>query len=374
LSATFADPLDVSNMSNRVDSLTGLRFFAALAIVIHHLKGQLLIPAGSLSGFQFSLGVSFFFVLSGFILQYSYRKRLGSAGGMNYSQFVALRFLRLWPTHIAVIALIVVANGQWVLSYYWNNYTVGQLFASVFLLQAWSASGNVVFSLNSAAWSISVEMFLYAMFPLLCKQALISPFRALSIAAAVSFGWLTAIWLYMPNGNYEFLAGTHPFARLFEFGVGIFAYELIHKKNSSFKSSTAIECVFMGLAVSMAYLTPIIVSAVNPYLAPHLGWWLANCSAFWAFAALIGVFSLQAGAISRYFAFKPVAYLGDISFALYLVHLPLIMYLSKFAPWFQQSPFWAQVFMFSGILLGLSSAIHHFIEKPIVAVSKRFIL
>lgn len=56
-------------------ALTGLRFFAAIAIVLHHMRGTFGFPSDFLTQFPLGNGVSFFYVLSGFILTYVYRER-----------------------------------------------------------------------------------------------------------------------------------------------------------------------------------------------------------------------------------------------------------------------------------------------------------
>lgn len=362
-----------ATLNNRVDALTGLRIFAAFAIVLHHLQGQLWLPAGVFSGIQLNQGVSFFYVLSGFILQHSYRHRLGLDGKISPTQFMALRFFRLWPCHLAVI-LLIVAGGSGVLDYFMHVFSTGQLLAAIFLLQAWHPDINVVFALNGPAWSISVEMFFYAMFPLLCKQALKSPLRPLYLGAAITAAWLTAIWLYMPNGNFETLAGTNPLARLFEFAVGVSAYELFLPLRRQFRSGTFLELGTLVLASLAVATTPMVAGYVGAKLGIHIAWWLGNTASLWAFALLIVVFFRQEGGFSRFAGWKPVAYLGEISFALYLVHLPLISYLARSAPWFHQIPLPMQIMLFATIVIGLSAALHHFVEKPCMDIAKRMIL
>jgi peptidoglycan/LPS O-acetylase OafA/YrhL len=374
MQSPVAESQACASVASRVEALTGLRIFAAAAIVLTHLKGQLLIPSDSLAGIPLNQGVSFFYVLSGFILQHSYRQRLGIDAGITSLQFIALRFFRLWPCHIAVIGLVVMAHGQWVLDYFLKTYTTGQLLASVFLLQAWSPDSKVVFSLNSPAWSISVEMFFYAMFPYLCRQAIVSPLRPIYIGAATTFAWLTAIWLYMPSGNLEFLAGTNPLARILEFTVGISTYELVTQTRRRIKSNTAIELGVAGLAALLVATTPMLARTGGTLFGAHFGWWLGNCASFWVFAILIGIFFMQQGSASRLVASRPIAYLGEISFALYLVHLPIIRYLAGSAPWFHQFPLPVQVIVFTAIAVGLSALLHHVVEKPTIETAKRLIM
>ena len=96
--------------TKKLDQLTSLRFFAALMIVIHHsadLFGN--------SDIKFSLdhGVSFFFVLSGFILSYVYPKL---DTWPEIKQFWRARVARIWPAHFItfLLALWLLPSAPWV--------------------------------------------------------------------------------------------------------------------------------------------------------------------------------------------------------------------------------------------------------------------
>src|SRR5260370_9304602 len=83
-------------VASKLDALTGLRFFAAFAIVIHHSRGTFL-TADRLSDWPLDSAVSFFFVLSGFVLTHVYpqlpsREHIG--------KFLFSRFSRIWPVHL----------------------------------------------------------------------------------------------------------------------------------------------------------------------------------------------------------------------------------------------------------------------------------
>lgn len=84
---------------NKLDALTGLRFFAALGIAILHARGAMGIPAEfhELVFPTLIQGVSFFFVLSGFILTYKYPSLEDAAARRR---FLWSRFSRLWPAHM----------------------------------------------------------------------------------------------------------------------------------------------------------------------------------------------------------------------------------------------------------------------------------
>ena len=86
----------------QLDALTGLRFLAAAAVFVSHTKGWFAIenfhpgPIGSAA-------VGFFFVLSGFILSHVYR---GASEATSAGRFYLARFARIWPMHIACLALV----------------------------------------------------------------------------------------------------------------------------------------------------------------------------------------------------------------------------------------------------------------------------
>lgn len=365
----------VGGAADRVDALTGLRFLAALAIVLHHLQGLLWLSGDAFKSIALYQGVTFFYVLSGFILQHSYAHRLGpAAGAITPAQFVAMRFFRLWPCHIAVLALLTAANGGWIVDHFRQTYSIEQMLAATFLLQAWSPDAKTVFALNGPAWSISVEMFFYAMFPWLCREALKSPLRPIHICAGITAAWLAVVWLFMADGNLQVLLVTNPLARILEFAAGISCYELFARSKPGSRPGTALEIGAFTLAACSLAVIPYVSGVVVGKVWLLIAVWLGNYASVAAFAVLIAVIFRHGGRLSKFVGCQPLAYLGEISFALYLVHQPVIFYLARFAPWFAQLPLAMQITLFALIVLGLSSALHHIVEKPCMNISKRVIV
>jgi len=133
--------------------LTGLRFLAASAIVLHHLRGSFGFPY-----IDWPLGnaVSFFFVLSGFILAHVYGQIEDSAG---LQRFWRARFARIWPLHAVTFAFAWAVLDP--------GFPAAPWVANAFLVQSWIPIQEFYFSYNAVSWSISTEVFLYLAFPLL---------------------------------------------------------------------------------------------------------------------------------------------------------------------------------------------------------------
>ena len=142
-------------------SLTDVRFPAALAIVLFHECG--LAFAGSwilrVTG-TFYAAVSFFFVLSGFVLTWSWSKPRSPG-------FLRRRITRILPVHLVFwIALFVHAGYQAPhTATDWTTFALG-----IVLLQSWSVNLSIAQGLNAPAWSLSCEAAFYVFFPYLVRK------------------------------------------------------------------------------------------------------------------------------------------------------------------------------------------------------------
>ena len=208
--------------------LTSLRFFAAFAIVLLHAKlyarwewlAPLELPLGQ--------GVSFFFVLSGFILSHVYSAR----PAIGYGRFLQLRIARLWPVH--VFTLLVAAafvepaafDGVGIFS------RPSTFLANITLTQSLFPYPAFLYSWNAVSWSLSTEMGFYLAFPLLLP---LLPrywplFLTLPIALVAGVGYgMERLGTPLSGDNaYTFwmssLLYAFPLARLPEFCLGMVTY------------------------------------------------------------------------------------------------------------------------------------------------------
>ena len=166
-------------------ALTSIRFFAALHVALYHLVRPFSLwgpLAGAMSvGY---VGVSFFFVLSGFILTYSHAEEYESGRGSAKDFWVA-RLARIYPIYLlAMLFAGVVGFGQ-----YHSRLHALAFGIDLALMQAWLVRAANFF--NVPAWTISVEAFFYLVFPFVLLRLRPSSTRK-AVAAAAGF-WLLAL-------------------------------------------------------------------------------------------------------------------------------------------------------------------------------------
>jgi peptidoglycan/LPS O-acetylase OafA/YrhL len=158
-------PMTISSSAvrgSRLPSLTGMRFIAAGLVFLFHASLANVFADHAVSSDYTqvvaktgNVGVSFFFVLSGFILTWTARP------GDNYGRFWRRRFAKIYPNHLVswIVVLLVPAAVAIPATSVWTAA------ANLFLLQSWIPKYNLIFGMNDVTWSLSCEMFFYLVFP-----------------------------------------------------------------------------------------------------------------------------------------------------------------------------------------------------------------
>src|SRR5215475_6481505 len=231
-------------MRPRLNALTTLRFFAALHVVLFHMRVVGILSGGPWWYQNFAsigyVGVNFFFVLSGFILVYTYEGKLFEA-----KKFWWARFARIYPAY--VLSLIVAAPffffaiRQLDLPFYaWSKqHLLTACLLTLTLLQSWVPQAALTW--NSVCWSLSVEAFFYLVFPFLLLGT--EKCSRTKLALGLIGFWLLSLTLsfsyvqFHPDGLDKINSGEttlfwknilsfNPLVRLPEFAVGVFAGRL----------------------------------------------------------------------------------------------------------------------------------------------------
>ncbi|WP_432994814.1 acyltransferase family protein [Dactylosporangium sp. CA-233914] len=307
----------------RLPSLTGLRFPAALLVFVYHASLQL--PSTTLFTDQTfaahyasaasqlgALGVTFFFVLSGFVLTWSARERDTPAA------FWRRRLVKIYPNYVVawVLAMVVFAAA----------YTpAGQATLNLFMLQVWVPDFFTNLSVNPPSWSLGTEAFFYAAFPVL--PPLVNRIRAdrlkYWIAATVAGVVATPALAYalLPDtpgvpGGWEASESQYWFAyflppvRLLDFALGILVARAVllgRWKNIGLGWSA----LLLAVAVPLASFVPYLYGQRAVTIVP---------------ITLLVAAAATADAAGRptWFASRPARWLGEISFAFYLLHFIVI--------------------------------------------------
>jgi peptidoglycan/LPS O-acetylase OafA/YrhL len=316
--------------TQKLDQLTSLRFFAALMIVIHHSIDLFGITS---VGVNLGQGVSFFFVLSGFILTYVYPK-LGT--WPEVMQFWRARIARIWPAYFASFLL-----GFWLVSYNWHTETAA---ANLLMVQGWIPLSTYYFSYNAVSWSVSTEMFFYLAFPFLIRS-LNKRWWIMLILSCVILGLLVALsnFLSLPDYGHPAIADhgllvtqhgliyINPLSRIFEFIFGMCIALAWRKRQKSASPSVLIATSYeLGVvilcALSMYYMSVIAAWVGKSILGPPAALWLNHSGSVFVFGLLIYIMAQGYGKITTILAHPFLVLLGEISFSLYLLHQILLIY------------------------------------------------
>ena len=308
-------------------TLTSLRFFAALMIFAFHLREY--VPSDALYALAPGLfhGVSFFFVLSGFVLTHVYSDR-----EISKAQFYRARVARIAPLHVAcLLGLVAALPPLWACGQLLGVGAAAGAFGLKFLmLDAWVPLRSVQSSWNNVSWSISVEMAFYAAFPWLSAIMSRRPFWTLGAAFAVSASVapLGAAWglpVFSTDGTQATLLQLgcdFPLARGFEFVLGMAACLLWRDRIAplalSWAAWTAIETV--ALAVTASWLI-VAVPALVSHAQGFVFIWLRASGSALTLAPFIVALAGGRGLIGRALSARALVKLGEVSFAFYLIHV-----------------------------------------------------
>jgi len=336
--------------------LTGLRFVAAFAVLLSHLEFLAAEP-GSRAAWLYETvlrqgycGVSFFYVLSGFILSQAYGDRLAD-GALRLRTYFLLRICRIAPLHW-IMALLFAG---WLAVSAGGMPGGGTIALNLALLHAWVPDPDVHYSLNGPSWSLSDEMFFYAAFPWLCRV------RGRRLAWGLACGVLliaalAAVSLAGPGGyspQAEWLFYVAPPVRLVDFVAGM----LLHR---IWRAGSARRLGGTGAELGAALAIPAAMLGFSLLAVPMEVRWQLAWLPLMALAVL--VFAQGTGALSHLLRGRWPMLLGEASFALYLTHRPLVTLASRL--WTGDPVLLALAL--PPVCIGISIAVFLLFERPLL--------
>lgn len=299
---------------HKLDSLTGLRFYLAMFVVFYHGiiqahldLGEEALPAGLLRFLHYTFNgqyaVSSFFVLSGFVMWYSYSER-----AWTYREFLGNRVARLFPVYLLGIAIVLLRWNSLIQEFDTSNIVAAwRLVLSLFMLQSWGTEWRATQMFNGPGWTLSVEMFFYVTFPLLFWINRHN--KPLFITCCCGITALMLLLKLFTATHYTVNPLDIPFCMQHwgYFTLGVVLCDIWKRGFFHIYPGTiaTMLLLFLGYQASRWIESTIVELAVPAILIGSL----AN-------ADLRGV-------SSRWFASKWAILGGEISYAIYILHMPI---------------------------------------------------
>jgi peptidoglycan/LPS O-acetylase OafA/YrhL len=332
----------LKDIREHLPALTGLRFFLALWVILYHLTGPgqalesafLRLPHGLFTltrgGYQ---AVTTFFVLSGFVLTRRYFATQWNR--RNFIRYGVGRIVRVYPVYLlslAVVAPFILAD-----------HTPGKVgFAAAYLLliQAWL--GPIPVGWNTPAWTLSCEMFFYLMFPLSALLTRRANWRSVLLTAAAACVLTRVMWAAGISD------GIKPLIHLADFIMGIAAacaFQLLQRRTRP-------------PAGWWLYIPGVALAALVIAYPEILPFGIDLNSALRPLNALLLIgFAFGGGLFARILSTRPVVYLGNSSYALYILHIPVMWWYLRWSHSFSPT-------LYILLVIAISALVYGFFEEP----------
>jgi peptidoglycan/LPS O-acetylase OafA/YrhL len=308
----------VSAKNHRFLFLDALRGIAALLIVLHHAPRYL---GRTLPYYDAFLAVDLFFVLSGFVIAFSYENRL--LHGLGFRSFVAARLIRLYPVYIlgTTVGFLVLFMNRHATSAHstnpsvpWHSILFGVLLVPDLFLSSKSLD---IFPLDIPAWSLFGEILANILYGALVYWRLATS-RILTILSVSSLFFLL-VWVFRISGTVDLGSHRESFisglARVgYSFFIGVLAYR-IWRSSVKRPQFTGV----LGWMMAAVICTLVVLALATPLIQ--------SAAAQLAVIALLFPLLIYFGAcvhLPHHWG-KISAFLGEISYPLYLLHVPLFL-------------------------------------------------
>ncbi|PZO06104.1 MAG: acyltransferase [Alphaproteobacteria bacterium] len=337
-----------------LDPLTGVRFFLALGVVLFHLQLQWTLTGDDGWWDRARLGVDVFFILSGFILTHVY---LQGDAVPDYRRFLVARFARIYPAHLfillAILGMVLVAPLVGV-GLEPGRFNPTDFAGTLLLISAWFPRETLV-EWNGPAWSLSAEWFAYLAFPVYAAIALRLRARPWILIALAGLVFIVLDGFYraqfgrvLPRA--EDSMGILRIIPEFLYGIGLYYLGLRWAPSARLAIAGALAATVALLALMQIGVDDrVIVVAAGPFI--------------------LSLALLAKARVHTFLSHPAVLFAGEASFALYLVHIPILMVwrntaeaLFGWAGDYRMGP--AELTAIMMLMLTVAGAIHVFVERP----------
>jgi peptidoglycan/LPS O-acetylase OafA/YrhL len=295
-------------VASPIPRLTAFRGVAAAGIVVFHLAVAFELGDSVISRADFlKVAVTFFFVLSGFVLTHS-------DSFHTRGQFLMARAARLLPLYV-VAWLIALAGRSWL---HWIP-SQTELIASLLVVQAWVPDPDLAMAVNPVGWSLSCEMACYLALPFIAPAVLRASQRRLTGITAAVAAWLAVGAVATSWVPIEWWVGY----RASEFAAGVVLAAWLRRGWVPGASSA------IGAALSAGLVCVWIVLGTDVSVP------LASLVAIPSIIVVIARAATARRGVSPSVVSRAGEVLGRWSYALYLSHWIVVVLISRFGsePW-----------------------------------------
>lgn len=335
--------------------LQGLRAVAALLVVVYHVWLD-----------RVSGGVDVFFLISGFLIT-GQLFRASLRGGIEFRPMWGRMIKRLFPAALTVLTVTMVAAIVLMPEYRWFQ-TIREIIASALYFENWQLAADSVdyFAQHGQAsvvqhfWSLSIQGQFYLVWPLLVTLVALvarragwslrkSLFTALTVVTAGSLAY--SVWLTAVNQPLAYFVSP---TRIWEFGLGGLL-------------ALTIDRIVLprGLRIVLGWVG--VLGLVSCGLILQVGTMFPGYVALWPMGAaalvlLAGATESRVGA-DRFLSTRPLAYLGNLSYSLYLWHWPVLVFVVIVRNGNPIGPLSGTAIIAFSLLLSVLT--YHFVENPV---------
>lgn len=357
--------------SGKNTSIQVLKGFGAIIIFLFHGKIPFFMEHLNIT----AIALNLFFVLSGFMMAYSYRNKDIEVSPLDSIKFGIKKIGSLYGLHIIMaIPFILILVMQMLKKSGLIGINLLTMVLNLTLTQCWAVKDTVVLGMNSPAWFLSNMMFLYMAFPFIWKKVKgAKSNKSLYITAAVLLcvKYMISLLLVLFNADLSFIWWVNdisPIGRVFDFTLALIAGRIFftYIENNEGQvfgkvKATILEIVFIALAVviglaNTANFNNVVLKALfNDYTVVFM---------FISIPLAILFYSCE-GMITRLLNHQPFIYFGEVSSYFYLIHyffVCLVMMLIELSvgalPWKIKSVCLAIMFLITFALSALANRIY----------------
>ena len=334
----------------RVPCLDGFRALAIIAVVLSHLAPQIQAQVGYRVPLPSGhLGVTFFFVISGFLITLLMLRESQRTGTVSLKDFYIRRTLRIFPAYFFYLGVILLCQALGVVSFAWQRWAAAATYTMCLmpnLSSAWEL-GHL--------WSLSVEEHFYLLWPLLfCLAKPVKAFRVLLVYLLLLPFLRYTIWVYgkFYSLDIDFCSPT----QMGSIGMGCVAAFAV--SGMAFHVKIADLLRKQGPWLAGGSLALLAVSQKAATLSGKYEICLGDpINAFCLMVFMVSALYMEKSLLFRIMNWKPLVAVGILSYSIYLWQQPLSA--KGFAA--GKLPLWPLNVVF---ILGFALASYYLVETP----------